>query len=144
MHDNSYLCIVDGTFETQKAIDYAIGRAKFEGAEIVLLGIVPYASGGTEMIWGDVQEIYEQEFHEKITSLCEDYSQYISSHGLEVSYEVQVGHAPAVIRGFLLTHHHIQHIILAIGAGEHPGPIIKELTSGKNSLNIPMILVPKD
>ena len=141
----TFLCVVDGSPEVRQAIYYTARRAKKVGANIMLLGIVAPASGGSEMMWGNVKNLVDGENHTDINHAIDDFSHYI---------ENIVGHPPIkiieegiptdTIKKTLKTHPEIRILVLGISSGENPGPLIKELTSGKTRLHIPITLVPAD
>ncbi|MEM6603793.1 MAG: universal stress protein [Pseudomonadota bacterium] len=141
----TFLCVIDGSPEVKQAIYYTSRRAKKTGAAIMLLGIVPKVTGGSEMMWGDVKNQLEKQNNSDTQKSCDFYRDYISEHThIDVKYILKQGRATDVIKETLKEHPEIRILVLGTGLGENPGPIIKELTSGTTKLNIPITLVPGD
>lgn len=141
----TFLCVVDGCPEVKQAIYYAARRAKKVGANIMLLGIVAPASGGSEMMWGNVKNLVDNENHTQVKEAVDSFVDYVQDIvGTPPSIIIEEGTPTDIIKNTLKTHPEIRILVLGTSIGEDPGPLVKELTSGKTRLHIPITLVPGD
>lgn len=141
----TFLCVVDGSPEVKQAIHYTARRAKKVGANIMLLGLVAPASGGSEMMWGNVKNLVDNENHSHIKEAVDNFVDYVQNiTGFAPVTKIIEGIATDVIKKILKDHPEIRILVLGISTEENPGPLVKELTTGKTRLHIPITLVPGD
>ena len=141
----TFLCVIDGSPEVKQAIHYTARRAKKVGANIMLLGLVAPASGGSELMWGNVKNLVDNENHSHIKESVDNFVDYVKNiTGFSPMTEITEGIATDIIKRTLKDHPEIRILVLGISEQENPGPLIKELTTGKTRLHIPITLVPGD
>ena len=96
-------------------------------------------------MWGNVKNLVDGENHSHIENAVDDFSHYIHDiTGYFPSKLIIEGIATETIKKTLKQHPEIRILVLGVSTNENPGPLVKELTSGKTRLHIPITLVPGD
>ncbi len=144
MSPRALLCVIDDTLEVRKALLFAYKRAQRTGADVIALACIAPPIGGSELIWGGVSKMAEEEARNIVIEMCEKYESEIF-HAGDVTPVRMIceGEAISVIREKIAAHPEIKEIILAAGTQGNPGPLVEKLTrGGGDKITAPIIIIP--
>lgn len=136
-----YLLVVDGSPEGEKALRYAVRRAKNIGGQITLLYIIAPA----EFVqWGGVQDMIAAEAQEEAeNALARAADQVVALSGIMPSLLIRQGKLTEEILAVLDENRHLSAIVLGAAPKGAPGPLVSHFTGERSgSLSVVVIIVP--
>lgn len=141
-HRRKFLCVIDDTPESDRAVSYAARRAKRTGGALILLYIIEPADFQQ---WLGVEKLMQEEARTNADLVLHSVAARIrESVGIEAEFVVREGSAVEQIHALIEEDQDIAILVLAAGSGkEGPGPLVSSIAGKNAAFPIPVTVVPQ-
>ncbi len=142
---NSFLLAVDGSAGSERAVDFAIDRAKRGGADIVVAYVIEWSpySFNTPEENATRHKRREEELERATTHVVEPVEAKVKAAGVNVSTEVRHGHTAATLIDLAKQHDVAQIFIGRRGEAGLQQMVFGSVTANLvQSASVPVTVVP--
>ena len=140
-----FLVIVDGTPESEVAIDFASLRASHTGGVVTLLAVIE--PGEASQQWLGVKNIMREEAREEAEELLHRLAAHVNEYaGIMPELIIREGRRDEQVMQLIREDKDVAILVLAAGTGkEGPGPLVSMVASAsEKAFPIPVTVVPGD